>query len=116
MSNFILTDCFSGKYEGYNSSGYRSSNRNFHTRDGITHVFSRDDLGKVDLQPLVWKHDISIWILDEGKFDEESMKSAVHSIACHDNIDSIELLDATRVTPRDDLSMGLRKHLRIATK
>ena len=112
LSNFILTDCFRWEnMEGYNSSGYRSSNRNFHTRDGITHVFSRDDLGKVDLQPLVWKHDISIWILDEGKFDEESMKSAVHSIACLDNIDSIELLDATRVTPRDVSVNGSTKTL-----
>ena len=51
------------------------------------------------------------WILDEGKFDEESMKSAVHSIACHDNIDSIELLDATRVTPRDVSVNGSTKTL-----
>ena len=112
LSHFILTDCFRWEnMEGYNSSGYRSSNRNFHTRDGITHVFSRDDLGKVDLQPLVWKHDISIWILDEEKFDEESMKSAVYSIVCYDNIDSIELLDATRVTPRDVSINGSTKTL-----
>ena len=111
-SNFILTDCFKWEnLEGYNSSGYRSSSRNFRTRDGLTHIFSLDNLGKIDLQPLTWKHDLSIWVLKEDLFDEEELKLKIKNIAGNDNIERIDCIDTLRVTPRDESINGTNKTL-----
>ena len=111
-SNFILTDCFKWEnMEGYNSSGYRSSSRNFHTRDGVTHIFSQDNFGKIDLQPLTWKHDMSIWVLKEDLFDEDDLTTQIKLIAGDENIDQIDCIDSLRVTPRDEAINGTNKTL-----
>jgi hypothetical protein len=101
-SGFILAECFPWiPMEGYKSSGYRSTKRSFITRDGMTHIFVKDNLGYESLDPPTWRHDLSLWVVDEEKYDENTLLNGVYSIAGEENILSFELIDSFRITPRD---------------
>ena len=93
--------CFSCRREGYRSSGYRSSKRSFVTRDGITHIFCRDHLGNPSLCPPSWRHDVSVWVMDEDVFSADFLLAAIYDVVGSENVASFELLSTIVVTPRD---------------
>ena len=93
--------CFSCCREGYRSSGYRSSKRSFVTSDGVTHIFCRDHLGNPSLCPPSWRHDVSVWVMDESVFSADFLLAAIYDIVGSENVASFELLSTIVVTPRD---------------
>eukprot|EP01063_Lacrimia_lanifica_P015923 TRINITY_DN22578_c0_g1_i1.p1 TRINITY_DN22578_c0_g1~~TRINITY_DN22578_c0_g1_i1.p1 ORF type:complete len:344 (+),score=46.15 TRINITY_DN22578_c0_g1_i1:57-1088(+) len=106
-SGLVLTACLPFvPLEGYKSSGHRSTKRSFVTRDGLTHVFCRDALGRRNLCPLAWSHDLSLWILDEAAFDEATLFALVRDIVGEDACPAHKLIDSSRRVP---------KHAHIAT-
>ncbi len=101
-SDLIMSDCLPWvPLIGYESSGYKSTKRSFYTKNGMVHVFARDNLGFRSLDPPIWRHDISLWITDEIRFNEDVIINAIKSIAGPENILSIELQNEFRITPRD---------------
>lgn len=74
---FILEDCHLCPVDrlaelGYHSVGYQLRERSFWTPDSLTHVFCRDDIGRVAKFPIEYSRSVSFWISDE--FNEQTLR------------------------------------------